>query len=76
MFDSPFEYCPQCRAYVLLDQTQGECAREHSCAVASKCPLQRFFTGLEFHEQDGKPEAGEESPGTTPKDSSVPLSRT
>ena len=50
MFDSPFEYCLVCRAYVLLDQTQRQCAREHSCTVVSKCPLQRFFTGMEFRE--------------------------
>jgi len=48
MFDSPFEFCTVCRAYVLLDQTQRQCAREHECAPASPCPLQRFFTGIEF----------------------------
>ena len=50
MFDSPFEYCLVCRAYVLLDQTQRQCGREHSCAAVSKCPLQRLFTGMEFGE--------------------------
>jgi hypothetical protein len=48
MFDSPFAYCPVCRAYVLLDQTQRQCAREHACASVPKCSLQRFFTGIEF----------------------------
>jgi ferredoxin len=46
MFDSPFEYCTVCGQYVLLDQTQAQCAREHGCARA--CPLQQFFTGMEF----------------------------
>jgi len=53
MFDSPFEYCAVCRAYVVLDQTQRQCAREHSCAAVPKCPLQRFFTGTEFREGQG-----------------------
>jgi hypothetical protein len=51
MFDSPFEYCPVGRAYVLLDQTQRQCAREHFCAAVPKCPLQRYFTGMEFRER-------------------------
>ena len=50
MFDSPFEFCPVCKAYVVLDQTLRECAREHQCHDVSKCPLQRFFTGIEFAE--------------------------
>ena len=50
MFDSPFEYCPMCGAHVLLDQTQRECAREHACSATLKCPLERFFTGIEFRE--------------------------
>jgi hypothetical protein len=48
MFDSPFEFCPACDAYVVLDQTLRECAREHRCDDVSKCPLQTFFTGIEF----------------------------
>ena len=42
MFDSPFAYCPVTKAYVLLDQTRRECAREHGCH-GRKCPMQRFF---------------------------------
>jgi hypothetical protein len=57
MFDSPFEYCLVCRAYVLLDQTQKQCGREHSCAAVAKCPLQRFFTGMDFREAQGKRES-------------------
>ena len=48
MFDSPFEYCTVCRACVLLDQTQAECAREHGCGGNVKCVLRRFFTGIDF----------------------------
>ncbi len=48
MFDSPFEFCAVCRAYVLLDQTQRQCAHEHGCVLATSCPLQRYFTGIEF----------------------------
>lgn len=51
MFGSPFEYCPICKHYVLLDQTHGECAREHGCTDVSPCPLRRFFCGFEFHEE-------------------------
>lgn len=48
MFDSPFEFCPLCGEYVLLDQTQRQCAREHACKCA--CPLRPFFTGMEIRE--------------------------
>jgi hypothetical protein len=48
MFDSPFERCPHCRQYVLLDQTQRQCAREHGCGEDTACPLARYFTGIEF----------------------------
>jgi hypothetical protein len=48
MFDSPFEFCPHCRQYVLLDQTQPQCAREHACPKGVRCPLDRYFTGIDF----------------------------
>ena len=59
MFDSPFEYCTVCRGYVLLDQTHRECVREHGCDSVAKCPLQRFFTGIEFRtaKQEAKPKS-------------------
>ena len=60
MFDSPFEYCLVCRAYVLLDQTQRQCGREHCCEAVAKCPLQRFFTGMEFREGNVAQEKDEE----------------
>jgi len=48
MLDSPFERCPRCRQYVLLDQTRRQCAREHGCGEGEACPLARYFTGVEF----------------------------
>jgi len=54
MLDSPFEYCVVCRDYVLLDQTQRECAREHACS-RRECPLHRFFTGIDFAAPPGPP---------------------
>jgi hypothetical protein len=48
MFDSPFEFCRVCREFVLLDQTQRQCAREHGCADAAACPFHRYFTGHAF----------------------------
>ena len=59
MFDSPFEYCPLCRAYVLLDQTQRQCGREPSCAAGPKCRLRRFLTRTEFREGEESPRQGE-----------------
>lgn len=41
MFDSPLHFCTVCRAYIALDQSHGECAREHDCSPP--CPLVRFF---------------------------------
>ena len=52
MFDSPFEYCKACKEYVLLDQTQRQCALEHRCAEPAKCALRRYFTGIEFGAQN------------------------
>ena len=48
MFDSPIEPCPVCGEMVLLDQTQAECAREHGCHSETPCPLQKYFTGIDF----------------------------
>lgn len=50
MFDSPFAYCPVCKDFVLLDQTQRECVKEHGCGGDPQtCPLSRCFTGFDFH---------------------------
>jgi hypothetical protein len=51
MFDSPFEFCPVCGQYVLLDQTAPQCAREHGCGETVHCPLAQYFTGLDFGAQ-------------------------
>ena len=48
MFDSPIECCPVCGETVLLDQTKFECAREHNCSPDTQCPLQKYFTGIDF----------------------------
>ena len=48
MFDSPIDHCPVCGQMVLLDQTRIECAREHSCGTDTVCPLQQYFTGIDF----------------------------
>jgi hypothetical protein len=48
MFDSPFEFCSACRQYVLLDQTQPQCAHEHGCSARTTCPLAKYFTGFGF----------------------------
>jgi hypothetical protein len=43
MFNSPLSFCPVCKDYVALDQTQRECALEHRCAAQTKCPLRALF---------------------------------
>ncbi|MBI5107491.1 MAG: hypothetical protein HZA62_01975 [Rhodocyclales bacterium] len=48
MFDSPVSPCPVCGEMVLLDQTKAECAREHHCGGKTLCPLQEFFSGIDF----------------------------
>ena len=62
LIDSPFEICPVCDEYVLLDQTQAQCAREHHCENV-KCPLGRFFVGHEVKEPE---EPAAESAESTP----------
>lgn len=56
MFDSPIEYCPVCRQMVTLDQTRRECAKEHRCKEGTACPLQRFFSGIDFSVEQSKEE--------------------
>lgn len=48
MFDSPFALCPERQCPVLLDQTQEECAREHTCDSGCACPLAAAFCGYDF----------------------------
>jgi hypothetical protein len=42
MFNSPLHYCPLCKQYVELDQTQQECALQHGCKV-EPCPFTNLF---------------------------------
>lgn len=52
VFDSPFEFCPVCKSYVLLDQTRLECAREQKCSIPeAECPLKKVFAGIDFSKQ-------------------------
>ncbi|MBI2314204.1 MAG: hypothetical protein HYU77_17095 [Betaproteobacteria bacterium] len=55
MFDSPFERCPVCGQFVMLDQTQAQCAREHHCHPSVDCPLRKYFTGHDFGEKKKHP---------------------
>jgi hypothetical protein len=54
MFDSPVAPCPVCGEMVLLDETQRECAREHGCHPETPCPLQKYFTGIDFSVEQPK----------------------
>jgi len=54
-FDSPIGRCEAVKEMVLMDQTQGQCAREHHCPAGRTCPLAGCFTtcsGL-YEEEDG-----------------------
>lgn len=48
IIDSPFDRCPVCKEYVLLDGTQPQCAQEHGCAPGQKCPLLAYFEGQKY----------------------------
>lgn len=54
LFDSPFERCPRCNAYVLLDQTARECAEEHHCEL-DHCPLAPYFEQRETPDEGTSP---------------------
>ena len=43
-FDSPVGRCEAVGELVLLDETQQECACEHSCPPGFDCPLKGIFT--------------------------------
>ena len=43
-FDSPLARCEAVREWVLTDETQVECAREHDCPPDFNCPLCAYFT--------------------------------
>lgn len=43
MFDSPIAACDAIHEYVLTDQSQEQCRREHSCLPDRVCPLAGYF---------------------------------
>lgn len=47
-FDAPISRCEIVREMVITDQTQRECAFEHGCAPGTRCPLEGFFSGVDF----------------------------
>jgi len=61
MFDSPFEYCPRCRAYVVLDQTQGNARenipahRRRSAPSSAFALVWNFMSRTESQRRGGKP---------------------
>ena len=59
-FDSPIERCEREDCYVLLDQTQAACAREHGCSHPD-CPLARWFARRQY---DDDPDPASEDDGT------------
>jgi len=59
MFDSPIAPCTAIREYVLTDQTQAQCAREHDCPPERVCPLHGYFVAA------GADAANDEDPMTT-----------
>jgi hypothetical protein len=44
IFDSPIARCDAVHEMVLTDETQAECAREHTCPPDRICPLCGYFT--------------------------------
>ena len=59
--DSPFEHCPHCNEYVLMDQTCKECQREHHCKDV-QCPLKQYFLGVDFeHPMGARTETSDKS---------------
>jgi hypothetical protein len=42
MYESPLFFCPHCKHYVALDQSQSECAKRQQCTV-NPCPLVHLF---------------------------------
>ncbi|HWQ40376.1 MAG TPA: hypothetical protein VNM24_17490 [Burkholderiales bacterium] len=74
MFDSPLHYCPVCRQYVALDQSQPECAREHGCSPRQPCPLAHLFRApdsaqapLRESAAEGSGSGADTTPGPAPR---------
>jgi len=49
MFEPPMDHCPVCGEYVLLVQTQAECACRHKCSPNTPCPLRKSFATTDFY---------------------------
>lgn len=43
--------CTVAQTYVLIDQTQKQCAEEHDCSPDTKCPLDGCFVEDNFFEE-------------------------
>ena len=56
-FDSPIEYCPVAKRYVLIDQTRESCSEDMNCRAVN-CPLARYFA---------RPMRADEKPAGTPR---------
>jgi hypothetical protein len=57
MYNSPLQYCSECKQYVELDQTQTECAQQHGCKIG-RCPLAHLFTDAQRPESETPADAG------------------
>ena len=57
MFNSPLQYCSECKQYVELDQTLAECAQQHGCKV-ERCPLAHLFMDAKRPESETPVDAG------------------
>lgn len=47
MFGSEYQYCPNLKSGVSVDQTEGRCRDEHNCGDAA-CPLESEFVRPKF----------------------------
>ena len=53
MFEPPMERCPVCGEYVVLVQTQQECAGRQQCGKVDACPLKSTFATTDFYRTTG-----------------------
>jgi hypothetical protein len=61
MFIPPIELCTVCKQYVVLTQTQQECAEGCGCAI-QRCPLAHRFLAGQVAKQPAAYASPEESP--------------
>jgi hypothetical protein len=60
MYNSPLQYCAECKQYIELDQTREQCAARNGCDVAL-CPHAHLF----------RPPVHSETTGRTPQDTKL-----